>query len=386
MSTNQIPEKLKCDHLFLLIGGNPLPNWVAARLLLKEDGQLYLARSEDTIEIAQNLGEFLIKKGIRQPIYIEISDPSNADAIYNAIRPYLKNIRSGQIGLNYTGGTKAMSVHGYRAIEKEIQKGVPRPIFSYLDARTLEMRFDNGEFYFVGLAPELNLGLNEIMLLHGIEKKGRIKQEPIAESVTQALVNLHITESGFRKWKEWKDELKKCASNDDFKSVEETLLKKLQITEKVIWPFKKAGQLIHWIEGPWVESYVVSLLQKNKESIYVNDFGWGIETKGRLRFEGDVIAIRGYQCHFISCYSGENKKTCKWKLTEVFVRASQFAGDEARVALVCMFETPKDIENEVSNLFRAKGRIKVFGRRDLENLESLLVEWFNEQIPPEEAV
>ncbi len=33
-STNPIPEHLRSDHLFLLVGTNPLPNGVAAKFLL----------------------------------------------------------------------------------------------------------------------------------------------------------------------------------------------------------------------------------------------------------------------------------------------------------------------------------------------------------------
>ena len=35
----------QCDHLFLLIGANPLPNYVAARLLTRPGGQLHLLAS-----------------------------------------------------------------------------------------------------------------------------------------------------------------------------------------------------------------------------------------------------------------------------------------------------------------------------------------------------
>jgi hypothetical protein len=42
MPGNPIPDELRSDHLFLLVGTNPLPNWVAAKLLLKRGGCVHL--------------------------------------------------------------------------------------------------------------------------------------------------------------------------------------------------------------------------------------------------------------------------------------------------------------------------------------------------------
>lgn len=41
MLTNPVfRPRYQSDYLFLLVGTNPLPNYVAAELLLKQDGQL----------------------------------------------------------------------------------------------------------------------------------------------------------------------------------------------------------------------------------------------------------------------------------------------------------------------------------------------------------
>jgi hypothetical protein len=72
-----IPAELQSEHLFLLVGTNPLPDWVATRLLLREGGQLYLAHSPDTWEIAQRLGGYLTNEGYKQPEFVEVSNPTN---------------------------------------------------------------------------------------------------------------------------------------------------------------------------------------------------------------------------------------------------------------------------------------------------------------------
>ncbi len=392
-----IPETLKSDHLFLLVGGNPLPNWVAARLLLREEGRIYLVHSGDVLKFARNLSRLLIEKGIAQPKYIEISNPSDSDEITSSIVKYLKKIEFGQTGINYTGGTKAMAVHGYRAVENNINRGLPSPVFSYLDAGTLKMYFDGGQGYFVGLNPEVKMNINELMRLHGLEARNEIKKEPVATDVSEALAEIHRTKEGYASWTKHLGKLRKC--NPDNRAFEwpspldtvgKAIVRDLPVETTISdlcgsdsSTFNNWGQLKNFLQGKWLESHVVNLIRKNQGYLNVNDYGWGFETRG-LYFEGDVIAIRGYQCHFISCYSAAKKNACKLKLTEVFVRASQIGGDEARVALMCMSEDPLSVQIEVESLFQAKGRIRVFGRKDLENLEEKLIEWFNEGIPLQE--
>ena len=47
MSASQLDE-FKVDYLFLLIGENPLPNYIAARTLLKDKGTVYLVFTNQT--------------------------------------------------------------------------------------------------------------------------------------------------------------------------------------------------------------------------------------------------------------------------------------------------------------------------------------------------
>jgi hypothetical protein len=47
------------DHFFLLIGENPLPNYVAARLLLASGGTPYLVHTNGTDKLAKRLQTIL---------------------------------------------------------------------------------------------------------------------------------------------------------------------------------------------------------------------------------------------------------------------------------------------------------------------------------------
>lgn len=406
MLDNPIPEELKSDHLFLLIGGNALPNWVAARLLLREGGQLYLVHSKETNPVARRLAGALTKQKYRQPIYMPVADASSPHEVFRTVEHQVKTIKSGQIGFNYTGGTKVMAVHGYFAV-KNRPDGLPTPVFSYLDALTLKMHFDDGrEPIFVGLAPRASLKLKDMLAFHDVIGMQEPKQAPIAESVAKALKELHGNDDHYSKWRKWITKLQQDSDArnknlkwpDEFLPVARALAQERPLAtttcemlcKEKIWPFKRPMELINWLEGKWLESYVLELLKNIGERFprLLNDYGLDFtislrSTTGKLDFQVDTAAMRGYQLHFVSCYSGHNKQTSKFHLFEAFVRARQIGGDEAGAALVCMSEDPKSIEYDVAQVLQAEGRARVFGRRELQDLERHLTDWFRTGIPSE---
>lgn len=399
MMENEILSDHKSDHLFLLVGANSLPVWVAARLLLRPGGQLYLIHSTEMQEIARRLASRFKKDGFKQPIYVYVREVSEPSDVYDEVVVHLRAIQSGSIGLNYTGGTKLMAVQTYLAVERERPKGMGDPVFSYLDATTLEMRFDNVSPHTisVGELPEVSLSLEEIFALHDDSRLlTSIKREPTALPLAKEIVDLHRTEAGYASWRQGimqlqgvsKQELDRLTLDEDVFAVlrpvadiltagrplAQTTLRDL-CREKV-WPFSNPKQLISWFEGQWLESYVYSVLQQNQETYGLHDAACNLQCQFRnYRIEADVVAMRGYQLRFISCYAGHTTQASKFKLIESVVRARQIGGDEAGAALVCMTETPKSIEADMVQTWR-EGRVRVFGRRDLPHLNMLFGEWF----------
>ena len=63
-------------------------------------------------------------------------------------------------------------------------------------------------------------------------------------------------------------------------------------------------------------------------------------------------------------------RAAKEHLLEVFTRAGQLGGEEARYASVtlCDEKNVKELQNEVSQSWDAKGKIKVFGRAQIQDL------------------
>src|SRR5262245_63079443 len=84
MTGNPIPDNLRSDHLFLLMGANPLPNWVAAQLLVNPGGTVHLAYTTKTREHARRLKETLEEEQKSYPeaerIQIERFETAEADA------------------------------------------------------------------------------------------------------------------------------------------------------------------------------------------------------------------------------------------------------------------------------------------------------------------
>lgn len=402
MPTASKLEPYQSNHLFLLIGSNPLPNWVAARLLLKNDGQAYLIHSTESVEVARRLARKLLSQGYRQPEYVPVPNASDAIEIYKAVRDRVSKIRSGQIGLNYTGGTKVMAVQAYRAVERELAPGVPPPVFSYLNARNLRLHIDGfAHAEFVGLDPKATLTLTELIDLHDDFTVGGQNREPIAWPVVEALEKLHRVESDYKAWRGWITALQRNPSLSSTtlewpgaaSAVAAALAQGRPLTTTLaqlcrdhIWPHSRIStpeRLISWLEGEWLESYVLGLLKTNQGLYRLHDFGQDLRIdRHAFKFQVDVAAMRGYQLHFFTCWAGNNRQTAEYKLSESFTRARQIGGDEAGAALVCMFEDPPSIEFEVAQLMQTEGRVKVFGRRELEKLDQHLADWFKMDIPP----
>ncbi|MEG4350038.1 DUF1887 family CARF protein [Microcoleus sp. LAD1_D3] len=212
MSTSEL-DKHKVNHLFLLIGENPLPNYVAARLLLNKGGTAYLVYTTGTEKLATRLQTILNTEPIGlKAKHVPLND-GEADAyqIHKAICSELETLQDGKIGLNYTGGTKAMAVHAYRAV---LSKEHPETVFSYLDPRKLEMCIDreDRDRIRIKVKPDmLQVELVELFQIHRLELKANPTQEAQLPELAAALAKVFkaILRTVFKQPKYHKTRLKK---------------------------------------------------------------------------------------------------------------------------------------------------------------------------------
>jgi len=419
-----IPDEHKAKHLFLLVGENPLPNYVAAKLLLNQGGTIYLVYTTGTENQANRLQTILSNEGIGTTQFIPLNNyESDAYHIQEEICRKLETIREGKLGLNYTGGTKAMAVHAYRAL---FSKARPDTVFSYLDPRRLEMCIDreNGDRRRFKVEPDvLQVELAKVFKLHGWNWGSEPTYESELPNAAQAFAQFHAHEELVKLWRDWCDKILRAVTRDHRdKWLSENRLKvlkdrdvpalsldKLKSSEEInsaltylgvtgkdlsLEAVKDKGldsltSACKWLDGEWLEYYVLQQVQKISQEWSIHDSATSfwirnpIDT-GNTKFQFDVAFMRGYQLFAISCTTIDRKFDCKSKLFEAYIRAQQLGGSEARVALVCCVSERDDkaLETEIVNVFNPEPesgernhKVAVFGRDDLINLSDKIDEW-----------
>ena len=309
-----------CERLVLLVGSNPLPNYISAIVLKPQSVQLMY--TEQTKSIKNGLKAALKKQFpalIVKDSYIG-KDGSNAhevEKVWRRIRP--------DAHVNYTGGTKIMASHSRMAF-RDIGGKDARA--SYLDERNDALRFDDGDE--VDLAEAgVEISLEEILSLHRISKRPSDKERPtVSKSMSIAASVLKNEEPN---------------SNSDGFWLE-------------VW----AGEKIKEVLG---EKPVVGLncLREN----------------GR-EFEVDVVLVRGHRLYVISCTKKKQLSECKQKLFEVAIRARHLGGDLARSALVCLLDGGDNkgpyvdqLRNDIADIWGATNTPEAFGLDDLKEWEGV---------------
>ena len=333
--TNEIP---KVDHLLLLVGGNPLPNAVAGRLLVHGAGKITLIHTNGTKSIAERLKIWFTnpKQAMnKDAINLRETDRANRDEIYKTVEAVVKKGEAG-VGLHYTGGTAAMAVHAHAAVGQAAKE----PVFSYLDAATLCMKFDNGLTRYVGFHPGFHISIEDLFHLHGWEVKSHKEYE--ANEKRRPKLNPGKYEG-------------------DGKAFERDVYQQLL-------PIRESCNL----SPVWMSTFA---------------------NKGTVTSEFDVLTLRGYQLFYLSCtiiepykdysagvaeYKRGKRDEIKQKLFEAFIRVRQLGGDEACAALVCYVDDPT-IEVEVQQTLAVEGRVKVFGRKHLPKLSQHFANWIKTQ-------
>lgn len=416
----------KVHHLFLLVGENPLPNYVAAMKLLKTGGTAYLVYTNQTSSPKEQLKNALKNQGFKsKPVALDkentASNKSNAYQIYTKIQENAQKLSTNElIGLHYTGGTNPMAIHAYRAIA-DLQR--TDTVYSYLDAKTLEIFIDHPNSDSTHRAVQLEVPLEVLFKLHKYEwQEGkRPLSDPVLPDAAAEFVRLYQNEEIAKTWRTWSNthrhknngKLKEAinSTTNQWKSEDELSDLSLSLTgvhSEIIEVlrqhldaspnqlsfkvtkakgFDNCQQVCAWLGGIWLEHYVLQQVKDLTPDLQLGESKMSFFMKRSQTWEGgvfefDVAFMRSYQLFAISCTTSKDAKECKVKLFEAYTRAKQLGGDEARVALVCCCDNDptkaqsldrylkSQLEGAVSN-----PKIAVFLRKDLPNLKDKIADW-----------
>lgn len=400
-------EQLKqhqTDHLILLVGGNPLPNYVAARLLGKHSGLLYLVHTQKSFVIAQRLAQCLSQEAEGQYLagdfkdiqFVQV-DQNNPHDIFSKVHKLAKEdgiSASSTVGLNYTSGNRPMSVHAYSAVVEARSNAR----FSYLDAGQLQMLVHDAHRTSWSFRADsfLNMRLETLLQLQGLQEDPSkpCRNVPLQPRLAAVLADLHSKDEGVEAWLNWRrngsDGWKKLPQNQPgLEKVEEALK---ELCDGNPTPDRVAHLLGHktlpstaqWWKGGWLEDYVLIKLQDAIAGR--NDTCDAVMGVHRRRvdhsdrdFDLDIVVMRRYQLFVFSCIVSGHIQPCKDHLMEAYVRARQAGGDEARVGLVCIYNNAQALQKEIAGDLDAGGKIRVFGQKDLLSLTDRIREWLDNQ-------
>ena len=349
------------NEVILLVGGNPLPNYVAAHALrcTHEIDQVHLLYTDEVEDVKNNLLNCLNASSFScRESYIR--DAGDASAIRDACRDICEDSH-----LHYTGGTNTMAAHVH-AEWKDVCSDANQA--SYLFARDDQLIFDNGTKE--SIPPSIQLDLPTLATLHGLtdanpRSSSASPTDPPQPSDADVIAErVFCTPKLAQQMYEEVPDKESVFKKKPFDPATKGLT--LSIDDPIPDPCWSNRQIRPWLKflrGVWLEEWVYQQI-KDTGMIDYKYLYVGIEPKIKGRpFELDVVAIRGHHLYVMSCTISANTGLCKSKLFEVAMRARQLGGDMARSALVCLAERSvvDNLQKDVESLSESSRVPQVFG-------------------------
>ena len=347
--------------LVLMVGTNPLPNYVVGSYLKKNYDKFVLIYSDKNENINQSsTADYAnkLKKHLNlnnNNCTVPLSNVSDPSAIRDDLKEKFPEDNIDEVHLNYTGGTKTMAVHVYNFLKENFAKKFAKKFnASYLDARSHKLIYDNGERS-GSLKGEIKIDIDTLLSIH-LYKKNKLetndtytyKQKFGAnfDSISEKIKNAIKDGKGkdFVKWLE--DTFRKIFKGNNklleqTKKFEEHIQKLNGIDQSLIDRFNESPQFIwdilnafpedkrivknnrfpdriedvenirytvKFLDGIWLEWYVYNeIISKLQEKGLQEGKHFGISLEAKKEnspespnFELDIFIINGYQLVGIS--------------------------------------------------------------------------------------
>ena len=370
----------KFGSLFLLVGSNPLPNYLAALVLRPRAVTLFYSPETEEVKnlLRQKLTTALTNVNVKETCIDDVTDAAK-------VRAAFRSIPASTHHLHYTGGTKIMAAHARMAFR---DAGGKDQQASYLDERKGLLRFDDGSNIDL-LEQQISVTVDDFLALHGITRHhpdppsldhpteddaGRIAQAVIRNpAVARELYAIH------------RDKSNKRVTLEKAKGVP-VLLEELvpdlkrQIPE-AHWDKDTFEKWLRFLCGEWMDVWCGALLRQIVDgSEIIVDLNCTLANGRKCQI--DVALVRSHRLYVVSCTTDTSLGICKSKLFEVAMRARQLGGDLARSALVCLLHGSDSngayvdqLRNDVADVWKAPNTPRVFGHDNL-------MEWLGVNSPP----
>lgn len=362
--------------LILLVGSNPLPNYLSA-CTLRPSG-IVLVYTTETKDAKDRL-KCVLNNTLGNQINLSeewVEDATCATNIGRTINAILPNKNIGEAWLNYTGGTKVMAVQARMAFK---DRGGKPEHASYLDEgglRQPRLRFDDGTSKSLDECNNVPLTLKTILGLHGFTYKPRSRKSPApttddADAIIRAVLsNVELAQMLYEHSRILKPKNPMQAAREPFKPDKHGLA--LSVTQLPTGSQMNRDAFETWcsfIGGEWLEEWlgrqIVALeLQPPPEIVVGVNAQRGAQN---ANLEVDIAVVRGHRSYFISCTTDTTKRICKSKLFEIAVRSRQLGGELARAAVVCLADdqTVQALRRDIADVWGAANTTRVFGLSDL---------------------
>jgi hypothetical protein len=383
------------DLLLLLMGGNPLPNYITSDYTLiihrvdQDDiptpGKIIFVSTDQTENFFQSILKLLKKRHASlfpQSEETKLgSEHRSPDFIRKEIIKVLKkNPEIDSIHLNYTGGTKPMAANAVIAVSEFARENDIKLIMSDLDPdnfKLISYRVNpNGKmggkkcFPVKGdLRDYVHLNIDEIFELHHMKNVPNKKEDFILNNGIIDIIPFS---------QEIASDYRKSTRRKRFLEIYKSLaVNNLGDRKKFIsaYPYLKGifdvnfelkitpGQFYAFICGKWLEDYLYLSLKKIEKELNITftEIRKNVEAKYDERpCEIDVVVVRGFRMFLFSCTTSQKIKLVKQKAFEALFRAEQLGGEHAKVIIVStMFNTP-GITGKIK--FSRKSNLEELGR------------------------
>jgi len=363
--------------LILLIGGNNIANYALVKYFKEFSGKIplfnrvVLVHTEQTrkdavaFEILQPSVEFIL-------VNLEEYNRNLSEIKSRIVKVLNSFVSVNSIHLNYTGGTKSMSLGAYIAVEEYIKGLTVETFYSDISFNDYKLFLKKGDMYPEkgSIQDSIQVDLKEFFILHHLQspvfkvEHSEFYQKEWVPFLIDKIENDQETffdnlwDKKEIKYLSWQESIKGMV---DTNTVSNNKLLKLQ----------------KFIKGNWLEEYLFDVLNELKEEKKIDFVYWNVENTSQkdAKFEVDVVLIKGYQLYVFSCTTTTNQKhILKSKAFEALKRAEDMGGIRAIPVFVSMATDTvlqKIAENDMRT-FQGRSEIKLIGIEELKEKARLI--------------